>query len=174
MRGHKMSDCRRFAKFRGKYRVHHNKINIAVVSTAEAVIEEIFMVNISMEVIRVEINSKEDGEIKKEVLTVQRRPQVKKGLKIHTHFLVCLSANKDITWLIDYVAMDHLIKEDTHVINKYKLSAPTKIHIAKNNNYLLAYEKGDIIGETCVNGEVRNIRIPDVLLVKDLLLVCKI
>jgi hypothetical protein len=62
---------------------------------------------------------------------------------------VCLSANKDITWVIDSVAIDHLVKEDTHVINKYKLSAPTKIHIAKNNNYLLAYEKGDVIGDIC-------------------------
>jgi hypothetical protein len=42
------------------------------------------------------------------------------------------------------------------------LSVPTKIHIAKNDNYLLAYEKGDVIAETYVNGEVRNIRIPDV------------
>jgi hypothetical protein len=48
------------------------------------------------------------------------------------------------------------------------LSAPTKIHIAKNNNYLLAYEKGYVIGETYVTGEVRNSRIPDVFLVKDL------
>jgi hypothetical protein len=38
---------------------------------------------------------------------------------------------------------------------------------AKNNNYLLAYEKGDVVTETYVNGEVRNIRIPDVFLVKD-------
>jgi hypothetical protein len=45
---------------------------------------------------------------------------------------VCLSANKDITWVTDSVAMDHLVKEDKHVINKYKLSAPTKMHIAKN------------------------------------------
>jgi hypothetical protein len=83
---------------------------------------------------------------------------------------VCLSANKDITWviLVDYVAMDHLVKEDTHVINKYKLSAPSQIHIAKNNNYLLAYEKGDVIGETYVNGEVRNVRILNVFLLKDL------
>jgi hypothetical protein len=49
------------------------------------------------------------------------------------------------------------------------LSVPTKVRIAKNNNnYLLAYEKSDVITETCVNGEVRNIRIPDVFLVKDL------
>jgi hypothetical protein len=34
------------------------EINIAVVSTAEVVIEEIFMVNISMEVTRVEISIK--------------------------------------------------------------------------------------------------------------------
>jgi hypothetical protein len=81
---------------------------------------------------------------------------------------VCLSANRDITWVMSSVATDHLVKEDTHVINKYKLSAPTKIHIAKNNNYLLAYEKGYVIGETYVNGEVRNIRIPDEFSVKDL------
>jgi hypothetical protein len=56
------------------------EINITVVRTGEAVIEEIFMVNISMEVTRVETNIKEDGEIKKEVLSVQRRPQVKEGL----------------------------------------------------------------------------------------------
>jgi hypothetical protein len=100
-----------------------------------------------------------------EVLSVQKRPQVKEGLEIHTHFFaetgnskVCLSANKDTTWVIDSGATDHLVKEDTYVINKYKLSVPTKIHIAKNNNYLLTY----------VNGEVRNIRIPDVFLVEDL------
>jgi hypothetical protein len=81
---------------------------------------------------------------------------------------VCLSANKDITWVMGSVAMNHLVKEDTRVINKYKLSAPTKIHIAKNNTYLLAYEKGYVVGETYVNGEVRNIRIPDIFLVKDL------
>jgi hypothetical protein len=45
------------------------------------------MVNISMEVAKVQINIKEDGEIEKEVLSVQRRPQVKEGLEIHTHFL---------------------------------------------------------------------------------------
>jgi hypothetical protein len=32
----------------------------------------------------------------------------------------------------------------------------------------LAYPKGDIIAESCVHGEVRNIKIPDVFLVKDL------
>jgi hypothetical protein len=61
---------------------------------------------------------------------------------------VCLSANKDVTWVIDSVATDHLVQENTHVINKYKLSILNKIHIAKNNNYLLAYEKCDLIGET--------------------------
>jgi hypothetical protein len=81
---------------------------------------------------------------------------------------VCLSDNEDTTWVIDSGATHYLIKENTHVINNYKLSVPTKIHIAKNKNYLLAYEKGDIIAETCVNGEVRNIRIPDAFLVKDL------
>jgi hypothetical protein len=60
----------------------------------------------------------------------------------------CLSANKDATWVIDCGATDHLVKEDTYVINKCKLSVSTKIHIVKNNNYLLAYEKGDIIAET--------------------------
>jgi hypothetical protein len=54
------------------------------------------------------------------------------------------------------------------VVNKYELPVPTKIHIAKNYNYLLAYAKGDIIAEFCVHGEVRNIKIPDVFLVKDL------
>jgi hypothetical protein len=48
------------------------------------------------------------------------------------------------------------------------LSVPTKIHIAKNNNNLLVYKKGDVIAGTYVYGEVRNIRIPDVFLVKDL------
>jgi hypothetical protein len=33
---------------------------------------------------------------------------------------------------------DHLAKEDTAAINRYKLSVPTKIHISKNNNYLSA------------------------------------
>jgi hypothetical protein len=37
------------------------EINIAVVSTTEAVTVEIFMVNISIEVTRVEINIKKDG-----------------------------------------------------------------------------------------------------------------
>jgi hypothetical protein len=58
-----------------------------VVSTAEAVTVEIFMVNnVSMEVTRVEINTKENGTIKMEVLGVQKRPQVKEGLAIHTLF----------------------------------------------------------------------------------------
>jgi hypothetical protein len=50
---------------------------------------------------------------------------------------VCLSANKNITWVIGSVATDHLVKEGTHIINKYKLSAPTKIHIQFNSIYLL-------------------------------------
>jgi pentose-5-phosphate-3-epimerase len=58
------------------------EINIAVVRTAEAVTEEIFMVNVSVEDARVEINIKEDGGIKKEVLSVQKRPQGKEGLEI--------------------------------------------------------------------------------------------
>jgi hypothetical protein len=80
---------------------------------------------------------------------------------------VCLSANKDTTWVIDSGAKDHIVKENMPVINKYKLSVSTKIQIAGNNNYLLAYENGDVIAEAYVNGEVRNIRIPDVFLVKD-------
>jgi hypothetical protein len=81
---------------------------------------------------------------------------------------VYLDTKKNITWVLDSVATDHLVKENTHVINKYKLSVPTKIHIAKINNYLLAFEKSDVIAETYINGEVRNIRIPVVFLVKDL------
>jgi hypothetical protein len=57
-------------------------------------------------------------------------------------------------WLKESGATDHLVKENMPVISKYKLSFPTKIHIAKNNNYLLAYEKGDVIAETYVNGEL--------------------
>jgi hypothetical protein len=74
----------------------------------------------------------------------------------------------NITWVLDSGATDHLVKEDTHVVNKYELSVPTKIHIAKNYNYLLAYAKGDIIAESCVHREGRKIKIPDVFLVKDL------
>jgi hypothetical protein len=48
------------------------------------------------------------------------------------------------------------------------LPVPTKINIAKNICYLLASAKGDIIAESWINGEVRNIKIPDVFLVKDL------
>jgi hypothetical protein len=81
---------------------------------------------------------------------------------------LCLSANKDTTGVIDSGATYHLVMENALVINKHKLSVPTISHIAKNNNYLLAYEKGDVIAETYVNGEVRNIRIPNVFLVKDL------
>jgi hypothetical protein len=67
------------------------EINITVVSTAEAVVVEIFMVNnVSMVVTEVEINTKQDGGIKKEVLSVQKRPQVKEGLEIHTHLLLRL------------------------------------------------------------------------------------
>jgi hypothetical protein len=60
--------------------------NIAVVSTVEAVTVEIFMVNkVSMEVTRVEINTKESGGIimETEVLSVQKRPQVKEGALWH-------------------------------------------------------------------------------------------
>jgi hypothetical protein len=35
-------------------------------------------------------------------------------------------------------------------------------------SYLMAYAKGDIIAESCMNGEIRNIKISDVFLVKDL------
>jgi hypothetical protein len=60
------------------------EINIAVVSTAEAVTVEIFVVNnVSMEVTRVKINTKENGGIKMEVLSIQKRPQVKEGLAIY-------------------------------------------------------------------------------------------
>jgi hypothetical protein len=61
-----------------------------VVSTAEAVIVEIFMVNVSMVVTRVEINTKQDGGIKKEVLSLQKRSQMKEGLPINTHILLRL------------------------------------------------------------------------------------
>jgi hypothetical protein len=77
-----------------------------------------------------------------------------------------LSTKKNITWVIDSGATYILAKEDTHVVNKYELPVPTKIHMAKNDNYLLAYTKGDIIAESCTHGEVRNIKIPDVFLVK--------
>jgi hypothetical protein len=66
---------------------------------------------------------------------------------------VCLSANQNTTWVLDSRVTDHLVKEDTPVLNKYELSIPPKIHIAKNNNYLLAYVKGDIIAE--VRGSVK-------------------
>jgi hypothetical protein len=79
-----------------------------------------------------------------------------------------LSTKKTITWVLDSGATHNLVKEDTHVVNKYELPVPTKIHIAKNDNYLLAYANGDIIAESCVHGEVRNIKILDVFLVKDL------
>jgi hypothetical protein len=81
---------------------------------------------------------------------------------------VYLSANQNITWVLDSGATDYLIKDGTHVVNKYELPVPTKIHIAKNHSYLLAYAKGDIIAESCVNGEIRSIKISDVFLVKDL------
>jgi hypothetical protein len=35
---------------------------------------------------------------------------------------VCLRANKDTTWVMDSGATDHLVKENTPVINRYKLS----------------------------------------------------
>jgi hypothetical protein len=45
-----------------------------VVSTAEAVIVEVIMVNnVSMEVTRTEISPNQDGELEKEVLIVQKR-----------------------------------------------------------------------------------------------------
>jgi hypothetical protein len=79
-----------------------------------------------------------------------------------------LSTKKNITWVLDSGSTDHLVKEDTHVVNKYELPVPTKTHIAKIDNYLLAFSKGDIIAESCAHGQVRNIKIPDVFLVKDL------
>jgi hypothetical protein len=90
MRGHKRSDCRKRANFSGNYREGYIiiEMNIAVVSTVEAVT---FVVNnVSMEVTMVEINIKEDGGIKNEVLSVQKRPQLKEGQAIHTHFLLRL------------------------------------------------------------------------------------
>jgi hypothetical protein len=79
---------------------------------------------------------------------------------------VYLGTKKNITCVLDSEATDLLVKEDTRVINNYKLCVPTKICIAKNNKHLLAYEKNDVIAETYVSVEVRNIRIPDVLFVK--------
>jgi hypothetical protein len=34
---------------------------------------------------------------------------------------VYLSANHNITWVSDSGATDHLVKEDTYVVNKYEL-----------------------------------------------------
>jgi hypothetical protein len=55
---------------------------------------------------------------------------------------VHLNTKKNITRVLDCGVIDHLLKEDTHVVNKYE------IHIAKNY-YLLAYAKGDIIAVLC-------------------------
>jgi hypothetical protein len=69
-------------------------INIVVVSIAEAVVVEMFMVNVSMVVTRVEINTKQDGGI--ETLSVQKRSQVKKGLATHAQLLLRLVIEKFI------------------------------------------------------------------------------
>jgi hypothetical protein len=58
---------------------------------------------------------------------------------------VCLSANKDTTWVIGSVAMDHLVKENIHFINEYKLSIPTKIHIANNLLSVSKLEKKGLV-----------------------------
>ena len=79
-----------------------------------------------------------------------------------------LSTNHNLTWVLDSGATGHLVKEDTCVINRYEFLVPTKSHIAKNDSHLMEYAKGDIIAESCVNGEIRNIKISDVFLVKDL------
>jgi hypothetical protein len=54
------------------------------------------MVNVSKVVIRVEINTKQNGGIKKELLSVKKRPQVKEGPEIHTHLLLRLVKVKSI------------------------------------------------------------------------------
>jgi hypothetical protein len=46
-----------------------------------------------------------------------------------------LSTKKTITWVLDSGATDHLVKEDTHMVNKYELPVLTMIHIAKNDIY---------------------------------------
>jgi hypothetical protein len=70
------------------------EINIAVVRTGEAVIEEIFMVNISMEVTRVEINIKEDGEIKNEVLCTEKASS--KGGAVNTYTFFAETENSKV------------------------------------------------------------------------------
>jgi hypothetical protein len=112
---------------------------------------EVITVDVSMEIARVQINPNQDGGIKKEVLCTEKASGEGGAGNPYTCIAETgnseeyLSTKKNTTWVLDSAARDHLVKEDTHVVNKYELPIPTKIHIAKSDNYLLAYAKGDII-----------------------------
>jgi hypothetical protein len=157
-KGHKRSKCRKLAKFNGN---QHSSGQYSGGCHSENIYGE----NISTVVIRNQEGSVQctekvsgEGEASNTYVFIAETDNSK----------VYLSTKKNITWVLDSGARDHLVKEDTQVVNKYELPVPTKIHITKNNNYLLAYAKGDIIAEFCVDGEVKKIKIPDVFLVKDL------
>jgi hypothetical protein len=60
---------------------------VEINKVAASTMEVITVGNIAMEIARTEINPNQNGGIKKEVLSVQKRPQVKDMLEIHTHLL---------------------------------------------------------------------------------------
>jgi predicted transcriptional regulator len=65
-----------------------NEITIVEINkVAGSTMEVITVDNVAMEIARTEINPNQNGGMKKEVPSVQKRPQVKEVLETHTHLL---------------------------------------------------------------------------------------
>jgi hypothetical protein len=108
MRGHKRNNCRKQAKYKGNYRGDHHNGNI-------------YSDNISMEVNMTERSSNQEGEMEREVSITRKRPQVEEEKPVYIQCLLRLPSKvcSSTTWVIDSGATDHLVKENTPVINKY-------------------------------------------------------
>jgi hypothetical protein len=93
MKGHKRIYCRKPAQYSGNHRGSHHSGNqqSGRLNNGNNYGGQRFH-----EIARTEINPNQNGRIKKEVLSVQKRPQVKEGLEIHIHLLPRLEIVKRI------------------------------------------------------------------------------
>jgi hypothetical protein len=145
MRGHKRSNCRKPAQYSGNYcgghhsgNQHSGSRNIGgCIGGGQYSGGRHSGCNYGGHLYR----GSHQGELKKEMLIVQKRPQLKEELPIYIQGKseMCLSAKQNVIWVLDSGAIDNLVKDDSPVVNKYELSIPTKIHFTENNNNLLAW-----------------------------------
>lgn len=81
--------------------------------------------------------------------------------------LVALTSNEG-AWYLDSGASDHMIQPMVPVVNRRQLKCPVAINIAKKSLVMHAYEQGDVIVYSEVQGTINKIHLKDCLIVKDL------